>query len=35
MDVFFANKPHDINSNRHEKSIGLKSISLDDVFYLK
>ncbi|CAD8082680.1 unnamed protein product [Paramecium primaurelia] len=35
IDIFFANKPYDINSNKHEKSIGLKSITMEDVFFLK
>ncbi|CAD8107689.1 unnamed protein product [Paramecium primaurelia] len=35
IDIFFANKPYDINSNKHEKSIGFKSVSMEDVFFLK
>ncbi|CAD8100216.1 unnamed protein product [Paramecium sonneborni] len=35
IDIFFANKPYDINSNKHEKSIGLKSVTMEDVFFLK
>ncbi|CAK63306.1 unnamed protein product (macronuclear) [Paramecium tetraurelia] len=30
IDIFFANKPYDINSNKHEKSIGFKSITMED-----
>ncbi|CAD8177590.1 unnamed protein product [Paramecium octaurelia] len=35
IDIFFANKPYDINSNKHEKSIGFKNITMEDVFFLK
>ncbi|CAD8093141.1 unnamed protein product [Paramecium sonneborni] len=35
IDIFFANKPFDINSNKHEKSVGLKSVTIDDVIFLK
>ncbi|CAD8161741.1 unnamed protein product [Paramecium octaurelia] len=35
IDIFYANKPFDINSNKHEKSIGLKSVTMEDVFFLK
>ncbi|CAK83541.1 unnamed protein product (macronuclear) [Paramecium tetraurelia] len=35
IDIFFANKPFDINSNKHEKSINLKSIAIEDVLYFK
>ncbi|CAD8176059.1 unnamed protein product [Paramecium pentaurelia] len=35
IDIFFANKPYDINSNKHEKSIGLKSVTIEDVLFFK